>query len=59
MDATLKRYLSLSPEESLPLICTLMAHVKAVGGEYVSLWHNESFAEPAWEKLYLENLYNL
>ena len=52
MDATLKRYLSLSPEESFPLICSLIAHVKAVGGTFISLWHNESFAEPAWEKLY-------
>jgi hypothetical protein len=47
MDATLKRYLSLTPEESLRLICSLIDNVKAVGGEYVSLWHNESFAEAA------------
>jgi hypothetical protein len=56
MDATLKRYLSLSPEKSLPLICALMDEVKTVGGEYISLWHNESFAEPRWEKLYEDSL---
>jgi hypothetical protein len=52
MDATLKRYLSLSPEESLPLICSLMDQVKAVDGTFISLWHNESFAEPSWGKLH-------
>ncbi|MCL2042010.1 MAG: polysaccharide deacetylase family protein [Bacteroidales bacterium] len=54
MDATLKRYLSLSPEQSLPLLCTLIDNVKAVGGTFVSLWHNESFSpsERDWGKLY-------
>jgi hypothetical protein len=56
MDATLKRYLSLTPEESLQLIYSLIDNVKAVGGEYVSLWHNESVAEAAWGKLYEESL---
>jgi len=51
MDATLKQYLSLSPEEAFPLICSLMTAVKAVGGDYISLWHNESVAGD-WGKLY-------
>ena len=57
MDATLQRYLSLSPEKSLPLIRSLITAVKAVGGEYISLWHNESVASAsAWRKLYEEFL---
>jgi len=54
MDATLKRYLSLSPEQSLPLLHTLIDKVKAVGGIFISLWHNESFAtaECAGRELY-------
>jgi len=56
MDATLKRYLSLSPEESLPLICKLIDNVKLVGGTYISLWHNESFAEKEWREVYEEAL---
>ena len=52
MDATLKRYLSLSSEKSLPLICSLIDNVKSVGGTFITLWHNESFANPDWKKLY-------
>ena len=52
MDATLRRYLLLSPEKSLPLICSLIDNVKSVGGNFIALWHNESFADPSWGKLY-------
>jgi hypothetical protein len=56
MDATLKRYLSLSPEESLPLICSLIDNVKLVGGDCISLWHNETFAKHPWKRLYQDSL---
>ena len=45
MDATLKYYLKLSPEESLPKIQSLIEEVKKVDGTFISLWHNESLSD--------------
>lgn len=45
MDATLKYYLKLTPEESLPKIQLLIDEVKRVNGTFTSLWHNESLSE--------------
>ena len=56
MDATLKRYLSLSPEEAFPLVISLIDNVKYVGGTFISLWHNETFAEPLWRKIYEKSI---
>lgn len=45
MDATLKYYLKLSPEESLLHIRSLVEEVKKVDGTFISLWHNESLSD--------------
>jgi hypothetical protein len=42
MDGTLADYLKLTPDEAFEYICRLTDEVKAVGGTFVSLWHNES-----------------
>lgn len=42
MDGTLRQYMKLSPEDSLPLIEESMNHVKEVGGVYMPIWHNSS-----------------
>jgi hypothetical protein len=44
MDATLKYYLKLSPEDSLLTIKQLVDEVKKVDGTFISLWHNESLS---------------
>jgi hypothetical protein len=45
MDVTLRQYLSLSPDQALDRITRLMDRVKAVGGTFTSLWHNESLSD--------------
>ena len=45
MDATLKYYMKLSPEESLLHIRKLIDEVKKVDGTFISLWHNESLSD--------------
>ncbi|HLG35464.1 MAG TPA: polysaccharide deacetylase family protein [Bacteroidia bacterium] len=45
MDATLKYYLKLSPEESLVQIGQLIQEIKKVDGTFISLWHNESLSD--------------
>lgn len=60
MDVTLKDYLRLSPEESLTTIGRLIDKVVEVGGEFVSLWHNESLCDcgrwKGWRTVYEEML---
>ncbi len=45
MDATLKNYLHLSPEEAMEMIQELMLEVKKADGTFISLWHNESLKD--------------
>ncbi|MDP4281795.1 MAG: polysaccharide deacetylase family protein [Bacteroidota bacterium] len=58
MDVTLKDQLGLTPETALGLIEKLIHQVKAVSGEFVSLWHNESLSEwgrwKGWLPVYQE-----
>lgn len=60
MDVTLKDYLRSSPEEAIILIRSFIDAIKAVNGEFVSIWHNESFDESGrwrgWRKVYGEIL---
>jgi hypothetical protein len=50
MDVTLHTYCRLSPEEALQQTAALVAHTRAVGGQFVSLWHNNSLSETgAWK----------
>lgn len=56
MDATLKRYMNLSPEKSLQTIKSLMDEVAKVGGTFCCIWHNEnlceSFGWQGWRNIY-------
>jgi hypothetical protein len=53
MDATLKYYMKVPPQEAMNHILPL---IKAVHGDFVSLWHNESMSEnkiwAGWRKVY-------
>ena len=50
MEGTLADYLRLSPEDGLNYIYRLIDEVKAVGGTFISLWHNESLGgQGRWE----------
>ena len=56
MDATLKYYMKVAPEEAMNYIKPLIEEVKAVNGTFISLWHNESLSENklwlGWKKVY-------
>ncbi|MFT4757274.1 MAG: hypothetical protein ACI91R_001927 [Vicingaceae bacterium] len=49
MEATLKYYLNLSPEQAIFQSKQIIDEVKAVEGTFISLWHNESLSnEGEW-----------
>jgi len=56
MDATLKYYMKVSPQEATNHIQPLIDEVKAVNGTFISLWHNESLSEnnlwKGWKNVY-------
>jgi hypothetical protein len=56
MDVTLRDIFKLSPEEAAVLCRSFVDTIKAVKGEFVSVWHNESFDETGrwkgWRKVY-------
>jgi hypothetical protein len=56
MDATLRRYLKLQPQDAPAIIEQHIKAVKAVSGTFYSLWHNESLSETAewkgWKFVY-------
>lgn len=56
MDVTLRDYFKLSPEEAIVSGRSFVDKIKAVKGEFVSVWHNESFEETGrwkgWRKVY-------
>ncbi len=58
MDATLKYYMKVKPQEALSYIEPLVKEVKAVNGTFISLWHNESLSNMApwdgWQDIYEE-----
>ena len=60
MDQSLKKYLSMTIEESTNLLSELIANVKAVNGTFISLWHNETIGDfgtwKGWQKVYMEML---
>jgi len=59
MDATLKHYMKLNPDEAIQHIYNLIGEVKKVDGTFISLWHNETMSEnkmwKGWRKVY-ENM---
>lgn len=58
MDVTLRDHLRLTPDEGLRMIAETIRKVRDAGGEFVSLWHNESLDESGrwkgWRKVYRE-----
>lgn len=58
MEATLKYYMKLDPEEAIPAVKPLIDDVKAVNGTFMSLWHNETLSNDkiwfGWRNIYEE-----
>ncbi len=56
MDATLKYYMKIPPENALQHILPLIEEVRAVKGEFMSVWHNESLSDQkvwkGWHQVY-------
>jgi hypothetical protein len=56
MDATLRYYMKVNPEDAMDHIKPLINEVKNVEGTFISLWHNESMSEnrtwKGWLKVY-------
>ena len=56
MDVTMKDYSEITPEKASVVIRSFVDTIKAVNGEFVSVWHNESFDETGrwkgWRKVY-------
>ncbi|MBN1951636.1 MAG: polysaccharide deacetylase family protein [Bacteroidales bacterium] len=45
MDRTLKDYLKLSPEKALEEFEHYIDQIRAVGGEFICLWHNDALSD--------------
>lgn len=58
MEGTLKYYMKVKPENAMSKIKPLIDEVKAVNGEFMSLWHNDSMNNQSlwigWQKVYEE-----
>jgi hypothetical protein len=56
MEGTLRDYLKISAEEAMDVIKPLIDEVKAVHGNFISIWHNESLGGmkrwTGWQKVY-------
>ena len=56
MEATLKYYLKVDPEDAMEHVKPIIDSVKAVDGIFVSLWHNETLSNDklwsGWQSLY-------
>ncbi len=56
MEGSLKDYMDLTPADAIHKISALMDAVKAVNGNFISLWHNESLSEQkrwvGWRRVY-------
>ena len=56
MDATLKYYMRIKPEDAMDHIRPVIREVRQVNGDFISLWHNESLSEnkiwAGWRDVY-------
>lgn len=56
MDVTLKDYLNLNPADAIEQSSAIIQQTKAVGGTFISLWHNSSFSDlhgwKGWRNVY-------
>ena len=49
MDVSLNLYLNLLPDEAIAECKTLIDEVNAVGGKFITLWHNQNLSnEKEW-----------
>lgn len=60
MDVSLRDYYHLNRQKSQELIFKMIDTVRSVDGEFISLWHNESFSDmgrwKGWRSIYEEML---
>ncbi len=58
MEGTLRDYNNYSPEKANEVIRELMSKVNEFGGEFVSIWHNDSFvsSQQNWIEVYKKML---
>ena len=58
MEGTLKQYMNVLPEDAMQKVKPLIDEVKAVNGEFISLWHNETLSDQklwlGWRSVYEE-----
>jgi hypothetical protein len=58
MDGAFKHYMNISPQEAEGIIANLAKEAKAVNGQMVSLWHNESLSDfvswKGWRSVYMK-----
>lgn len=45
MDATMHKYMELSPGKAKEELHALATRIKAVGGDFITLWHNETLTD--------------
>ncbi|PKP26035.1 MAG: hypothetical protein CVU06_03760, partial [Bacteroidetes bacterium HGW-Bacteroidetes-22] len=62
MDGTMKDYLKLTNQQAVDFAVKLSNEVKAVGGVFSTLWHNETYSETGrwigWREVYSQILEN-
>jgi hypothetical protein len=58
MDRTLKDYLKLTPDAAIEEVNKLADRVKSVGGQFTTLWHNDSLCDcgewEGWKRVFEE-----
>ncbi|NNF01778.1 MAG: hypothetical protein HKN22_03770 [Bacteroidia bacterium] len=58
MDATLNRYMKISPDAAVYTVRPLVNKLKKYGGQFTLLWHNETLSEmhywKGWRDVYLQ-----
>ena len=61
MDVTLNQYLNLNADKALEACKEIIENTKAVKGNFVTLWHNESLSEEkewkGWQDMYVNMLH--
>ena len=60
MEGTLRDYNKLSPAQAIDCINELLNEVKNQGGEFISIWHNDSFVkeQQEWMDVYKQIVLN-
>jgi hypothetical protein len=58
MDATLRFYMKVKPEQVKETVLPLIEHVRKVNGTMITLWHNETISDwrewKGWQNVYEE-----